>query len=196
MSSATSASASASAPAELQERLHTLINNLYNTTELVKNWEDSENASDHVQTTTKLIASLQEVLQSVKNVETKVLKGDGTEEDKKVIQELKDSPVPLDLLELMDYGGGVNPDCFARGLLQTALRQLAGLKRRKLALGLLGSAVSDGMKRREKEQKERAEEQSGEDNGKRKRGANNGTESDTCNKEAESPQPPAKKKRT
>ena len=118
MSSATSASASASAPAELQERLHTLINNLYNTTELVKNWEDSENASDHVQTTTKLIASLQEVLQSVKNVETKVLKGDGTEEDKKVIQELKDSPVPLDLLELMDYGGGVNPDCFARGLLQ------------------------------------------------------------------------------
>ena len=182
----------ASGPAELQERLHALINNLYNTTELVKNWEDSENASDHVQTTTKLLASLQEVLQSVKDVETKVLKGDGTEEDKKIIQELKDSPVPLDLLELMDYGGGVNPDCFARGLLQTALRQLAGLKRRKLALGLLGNAVSEGIKRREKKQKEKDDEkkQSGGEKGKRKRGADDAASNI---KEAET-QPPAKKR--
>ena len=193
--STAAATATASGPAELQERLHALINNLYNTTELVKNWEDSENASDHVQTTTKLIESLQEVLQSVKDVETKVLKGDGTEEDKKVIQELKDSPVPLDLLELMDYGGGVNPDCFARGLLQTALRQLAGLKRRKLALGLLGGAVSDGMKRREKEQKEKDEKKkSGKDNnGKRKWGADSSVDAGK-NEEAESTQPPAKKR--
>ena len=188
----------ASGPAELQERLHALINNLYNTTELVKNWEDSENASDHVQTTTKLLASLQEVLQSVKDVETKVLKGDGTEEDKKIIQELKDSPVPLDLLELMDYGGGVNPDCFARGLLQTALRQLAGLKRRKLALGLLGNAVSEGMKRRDKEQKEKGDgkKQSGEERGKRKRGAGDDAGTGTCdNEKAESSQPLAMKTR-
>lgn len=192
--STAAATATASGPAELQERLHALINNLYNTTELVKNWEDSENASDHVQTTTKLIESLQEVLQSVKDVETKVLKGDGTEEDKKVIQELKDSPVPLDLLELMDYGGGVNPDCFARGLLQTALRQLAGLKRRKLALGLLGGAVSDGMKRRA-EQKEKVEkkERGKDNNGKRKWGADSSVDAGK-NEEAESTQPPAKKR--
>jgi len=188
-----SSTATTSGSATLQESLHALINNLYHTTELVKNWEDSENASDHVLTTTKLIASLQEVLQSVKDVETKVLKGDGTEGDKKIIQELKDSPVPLDLLELMDYGGGINPDVFARGLLQTALRQLAGLKRRKLALGLLGAAVSDGMKRRDKEQNQNGGDNAGhgegDNKGKRKRsveGSNNDDEAEA--------QPPVKKK--
>lgn len=189
-----SSAATTSGSAKLQERLHALINNLYHTTELVKNWEDSENASDHVQTTTKLIASLQEVLQSVKDVETKVLKGDGTEGDKKIIQELKDSPVPLDLLELMDYGGGVNPDVFARGLLQTALRQLAGLKRRKLALGLLGAAVSDGMKRRDKVQNQNGDDNAGhgegDNKGKRKRSVEGNNNNDD---EAEA-QPPVKKR--
>lgn len=134
--------------AGLQERLHILLNHLYNTTELLKSWPESDDASVHVETTTQLIESLQQVLQSVRDVETKVMKGDGTEEDKNLVKELKEAHVPLDLLELMDYG--VNPDAYARSLLHESLRQLAGLKRRKLALELLGNAVSQGMARREK----------------------------------------------
>ena len=39
-------------------------------------------------------------------------------------------------------------DCFSRGLLSDALEQLAGLKRRKLALEMLGSAVQKGLNER------------------------------------------------
>lgn len=60
-------------------------------------------------------------------------------------QTLQDCPIPLDLLDLMDHGGGLNPDCFSRGLLKEALGQLAGLKRRKLALEMLGDAIQKGL---------------------------------------------------
>jgi len=36
-------------------------------------------------------------------------------------------------------------DCFSRGLLREAMGQLAGLKRRKLALEMLGTAVQAGL---------------------------------------------------
>ena len=36
-------------------------------------------------------------------------------------------------------------DCFSRGLLREALGQLAGLKRRKLALEMLGAAIQNGL---------------------------------------------------
>lgn len=39
-------------------------------------------------------------------------------------------------------------DCFSRGLLKEARGQLAGLKRRKLALEMLGRAVQTGLKKR------------------------------------------------
>ena len=39
-------------------------------------------------------------------------------------------------------------DCFSRGLLRESLGQLAGLKRRKLALEMLGAAVQTGLNRR------------------------------------------------
>ena len=39
-------------------------------------------------------------------------------------------------------------DCFSRGLLREALGQLAGLKRRKLALEMLGAAVQAGLSTR------------------------------------------------
>jgi len=41
-----------------------------------------------------------------------------------------------------------NKDCFSRGLLKEALGQLAGLKRRKLALNMLGAAVQAGLNMR------------------------------------------------
>jgi hypothetical protein len=36
-------------------------------------------------------------------------------------------------------------DCFSRGLLREALGQLAGLKRRKLTLEMLGAAIQTGL---------------------------------------------------
>jgi len=61
---------------------------------------------------------------------------------KKSLQECK---VPINLLDLLDHGNGLNPDCFSRGLLREALGQLAGLKRRKLALEMLGAAIQAGL---------------------------------------------------
>ena len=40
-------------------------------------------------------------------------------------------------------------DCFSRGLLREALGQLAGLKRRKLALEMLGAAIQTGLDQRD-----------------------------------------------
>lgn len=40
-------------------------------------------------------------------------------------------------------------DCFSRGLLREALGQLAGLKRRKLALEMLGAAIKNGLDQRD-----------------------------------------------
>ena len=139
----------------LQERLHELITRLSATMELVKNWPESEgdDASIHVETTTKLIASIHSILASIQRV-------DGVmQTDAALRKNLQECLVPLDLLDLLDYGGGssknqpdsvavgVNPDCFSRALLREALGQLAGLKRRKLALEMLGAAVQAGLNR-------------------------------------------------
>ena len=43
---------------------------------------------------------------------------------------------------------GMYSDCFTRGLLLESLGQLAGLKRRKLALEMLGKAVQSGLEKR------------------------------------------------
>jgi hypothetical protein len=56
------------------------------------------------------------------------------------------------LLDLLDHGGGLNPECFSRGVLQEAMGQLAGLKRRKRALEMLGFAVQRGIDQRDSEQ--------------------------------------------
>ncbi len=41
------------------------------------------------------------------------------------------------------------PDCFSRGLVQEALGQLQGLKRRKKALEMLGAAVQAGLEQKD-----------------------------------------------
>jgi hypothetical protein len=132
-------------PRELQERLHELLTRLYYTVELIKNWPESESddASVHMETTTKLMGRIQDILEAIKRVEG-VLQA-----DEALYKSLQGCQVPLDLLGLMDHGGGLNPECFSRGLLKEALGQLAGLKRRKLALQLLGHAVQSGLQRRD-----------------------------------------------
>ena len=142
-----------SAPS-LQARLHGLLSNLYHTTELVKKWPESDDTSTHVETTTKLIDSLQEVVGSLREVEDKVMAKGGTADpgDKKLSDELRKVQVPLDLLELLDYGGGINPDTYARALLREADRQIKKLNRRKLVLGLLAFEIDKGIKKWDKEE--------------------------------------------
>ena len=69
-------------------------------------------------------------------------------------------PIPLDLLDLLDIGQpfGINPQCYARGLMKEALRQMAGLERRKNALAMLGNAIEKGLNERSRSSKDDTEE--------------------------------------
>lgn len=140
----------------LQERLHELLSRLANTMEVIQKWPESNDASVHVATTSQLIDAVQKVLASIEKVEGMV----GGE----LKEQLLEHAVPLDLLDLLDHGDGLNPECFTRGLLQEALQQLKGLKRRKRALELLGEAVQKGLEmgggvKRELEEGEEAVEE-------------------------------------
>lgn len=150
-----------------------MLTRLAKTTDLIKTWpeSDGDDASIHVQTTTKLINCVLDVVTALQKVEG-AIKTDAVL--KKSLQECK---VPINLLDLLDHGNGLNPgksynsigwknvvlyysfqflnenffvlarrlDCFSRGLLREALGQLAGLKRRKLALEMLGAAIQNGL---------------------------------------------------
>jgi hypothetical protein len=132
----------------LQDRLHELLSRLASTSDIVKNWPESEgsDSSIHVERTTRLIASIRETITSIQKVEGVV------QADAALKQSLQDCLIPLDLLDLLDHGGGLNPECFSRGLLEEAMGQLAGLKRRKRALEMLGFAVQKGIEQRDSEQ--------------------------------------------
>lgn len=132
----------------LQDRLHELLSRLASTSDIVKNWPESEgdNSSIHVERTTRLIASIRETITSISKVEGVV------QADAALKQSLQECLIPFDLLDLLDHGGGLNPECFSRGVLQEAMGQLAGLKRRKRALEMLGLAVQRGIEQRDAEQ--------------------------------------------
>jgi hypothetical protein len=124
----------------LQDRLHELISRLTNTMDIIKQWPESSYSSGHNETTTQCMVSVRTLLQAVDRVEGVIVR------DAAVRQALQDCRIPLDLLDLLDHGsGGLNPECFCRGLLQEAQAQLAGLKRRKHALERLGATIQDGL---------------------------------------------------
>ena len=60
-------------------------------------------------------------------------------------------PIPLNLLDLLDVvimqsnPFGMNPQCYARGLMKELMRQLAGSERRKRALAMLAQSIEIGM---------------------------------------------------
>ena len=128
----------------LQERLTELLTRISATIEVIRGWQTSEgdDASIHVHTTTKLVSSVQELMAAIQRVEAVV------QSSPEIGRQLESIPVPLDLLELLDHGNGLNPECFERGLLREALGQLAGLKRRKLALEMLSVTVQAGLNKR------------------------------------------------
>jgi hypothetical protein len=92
----------------LQERLHQLLTRLSATIELIKNWPttDGDDASIHVETTTKLIAAVLEVIVALQRAEG-VVKADND-----LRKSLQDCPVPINLLDLLDHGNGLNPGKF------------------------------------------------------------------------------------
>ena len=93
----------------LQEQLHILLTRLAKTTDLIKTWpeSDGDDASIHVQTTTKLINCVLDVVTALQKVEG-VIKTDAVL--KKSLQECK---VPINLLDLLDHGNGLNPGKFS-----------------------------------------------------------------------------------
>jgi len=145
-------SSSSRAPAydnktSLLARLHNLISTLTDATNAVKNWPSSHDDQVHYDATTNLIQSLHRVVDALKEVEDRVGKdGNNTKATSVAGHSILDAPVVLDLLDLMDYGNGLNPEIFIKQLIREALRQLSGLKRRKQALGMLGQAIENGLK--------------------------------------------------
>lgn len=129
----------------LQDKLHDLLSRLAATIEHVKNWPESTDTSIHVESTSRLIVSIRGIIAALQSVESTV------QNDSELRQSLQTLLIPMDLLELLDKG--LNPDCFSRGLLKEAMGQLAGLKRRKMALEMLGSAIQKGLDERLQQQK-------------------------------------------
>ena len=165
---------------ELQTKLHVLLTQLGKTSQLIKEWPASngDENSIHVETTSKLILSIQELLKDLQEVEGVV------KTKAELRQTLAECQVPINLLDLLDHGDGLNPDCFSRGLLREALGQLGGLKRRKLALEMLGAAVQSGLDAQQQQQ-----EKSGNTAAKR-------TRDDNEQQEDKAAEPPAKKTKT
>ena len=128
----------------LQDRLHRLITKLTETTEHVRKWPEAsgDNASRHVTLTSTLISKIRDVIECLQRVESSV------KDDLELREKLQKCRIPLDLLDVLD-SSNLNPECFSRGLLRESLGQLAGLKRRKLALELLGAAVQSGIQKRQ-----------------------------------------------
>ncbi|KAK1748449.1 hypothetical protein QTG54_000388, partial [Skeletonema marinoi] len=131
----------------LLERFRILLSRLQTTTEILQNWPETQgdSAKIHNDTATELIASIRKIVTGLRTVERHV----------KALEKFRSSlddkcPVPLDLLDLLDIGQpfGINPQCYARGLMKEAMLQLAGLERRKNALAMLGSAIEKGLNER------------------------------------------------
>mmetsp|Transcript_461 Transcript_461/g.646 ORF Transcript_461/g.646 Transcript_461/m.646 type:complete len:237 (+) Transcript_461:121-831(+) len=133
----------------LQEALHTLLTRLSETSEIIQKWPEPESNSDHesihAETTTKLIKSIHKVVNGIRLVEEKVNPNLGDEKPSEqhiaLANNLRQTAVPLDLLDMMDYAGGLNPDCFARGLLIEALQQFSNLSNRKSSMTMLANLV-------------------------------------------------------
>lgn len=132
----------------LQDRLHTLLTRLSNTSKLLtkSEWPSADDSRIHHEKTTLLIESMNKILEGIKMVEEK-------SNEPQLYEKLRQIAIPLDLLDMMDFAGGINPDCFARGLLDEASRQLGNLQRRKTSMKILAKSIQNGIDHREKQLK-------------------------------------------
>jgi hypothetical protein len=144
----------------LLDRLRILLNRLQSTAEILQNWPETKGDDSkrvHAETSAELIASIRRIALGVRSVERHVngtgdMGGGGgggsvsTEAFRTSLEE--EYPIPLDLLDLLDVGQptfGINPQCYARGLMVEALRQLSVLERRKRVLNMLARSIEGGM---------------------------------------------------
>lgn len=89
----------------LQQRLNVLLTKLSRSIDIVKSWPstDGDDFSIHVKTTSKLISSILEIRTSLEKVE-------GTlKADTELRKALQSCPIPINLLDLLDHGNGLNP---------------------------------------------------------------------------------------
>ncbi|KAL7533438.1 hypothetical protein ACHAWF_004500 [Thalassiosira exigua] len=156
----------------LLDRLRILLQRLQSTSEILQTWPETkgDSARVHADTAAALVASIRRVATGLRSVERHVNgtgpsgagggEGKGGEGgaganaalSKEALEAFRSSleskcPVPLDLLDLLDVGQpfGLNPLCYARGLMKESMRRLAGYERRKRALDMLATAVERGM---------------------------------------------------
>ena len=124
---------------QFQDQLHKLLSKLTDTTDFIKNWPEAKggDGSMHIERTSQLITKIHATVSMLQKVEALL------QQDAVLRETFQRCRIPLDLLDMLD-SSKVNPDCFSRGLLREALGQLAGLKRRKLALESLGNAIASG----------------------------------------------------
>ena len=89
----------------LQERLNALLSKVAASIEIIKSWlsTDGDDASIHVKTTSKLILAVLETKKALEKVEGIV------QADTDLQKALQDCPVPINLLDLLDHGSGLNP---------------------------------------------------------------------------------------
>ncbi len=141
----------------LLERLRILLNRLQTSADILQNWPETQGDSSkvHADTGKELIASIRKIVTGLRSVERHV-NGTGPSPAANIPAAALDKfrtsidekcPIPLDLLDLLDIGQpfGINPQCYARGLMKEAMRQLTGLERRKKALAMLGDAIEKGL---------------------------------------------------
>lgn len=89
----------------LQERLNYLISRLSASIGVIKTWPstDGDDASIHVKTTSKLISTILETKRALEKVEGTI------KADAELRKSLQNCPVPINLLDLLDHGDGLNP---------------------------------------------------------------------------------------
>lgn len=99
----------------LQERLNQLLSNLSSSIEIVKTWPstDGDDASIHVKTTSKLIVAVWEILKALEKVEGTI------KADAELRKALQNCPIPVNLLDLLDHGNGLNPGTYLKVCTQT-----------------------------------------------------------------------------
>lgn len=182
----------------LQESLHTLLTRLSDSSEIIKSWpEGGDDNSVHTTTTAKLITSVKRIVNAIKVVEEKVNPNLGdekpTDQQTALANQLRQTAIPLDLLDMMD-ANCLNPDCFARGLLNEALRQFGNLRSRKASMNMLSQLVESGMKQRERDLEKVAKiKRSMEEDEKKNDDLNNQTKKRKLEESKETEMPPSKK---
>jgi hypothetical protein len=155
----------------LLDRLRILLSRLQTTAEILQNWPETtssaqqgnDSAKVHAETSTELIASIRKIALGIRSIERHVNgtasggSGTGSSSSSSAAAAAADAfrtsleenyPIPLDLLDLLDVGQptfGLNPQCYARGLIVEALRQLSVLERRKRAASMLATFIEEGL---------------------------------------------------